>query len=79
MANQWLIPIPRDHTSMYTHTHAGTYYGWDCNLEPKFEGNNKDTVAFLSLEKYQKFTFVSRGRDGKLSLDSSGFGKELWI
>jgi len=48
-----------------------------CNLEPKFEGNNKDTVAFLSLEMYQKFTFVSRGRDGKLSLDSSGFGKGI--
>jgi hypothetical protein len=47
------------------YTHAGTYYGWDCNLKPKFEGNNKDTVVFLSLEEYQKFTFVSRGRDGK--------------
>ncbi len=47
MANQGPTPIPRDHTSMYHH--AGVYTGWDCNLELKFEGNNKDTVVFLSI------------------------------
>ena len=77
----WLIngsPLSQGITQACTiYTHAGTYYGWDRNLKPKFEGNNKDTVAFLSLEEYQKFTFVSRGRDGKLSLDSSGFGKGI--
>ena len=77
----WLIngsPLSQGITqACSTYSHAGTYYGWDCNLEPRFEGNNKDTVVFLSLEEYQKFTFVSRGRDGKLSLDSSGFGKGI--
>jgi hypothetical protein len=71
-------PYPKG-SHKHVYIYAGTYYGWDCNLKPKFEGNNKDTVVFLSLEEYQKFTFVSRGRDGKLSLDSSGFGRELWI
>jgi hypothetical protein len=74
------LPYPKgSHKHVKSYTHAGTYDGWDCNLKPKLEGTNKDTVVFLSLEEYQKFTFVSRGRDGKLSLDSSGFGKELWI
>jgi hypothetical protein len=60
-------PYPKGshkHVSLYTH--AGDYTGWDCNLKLKFEGNNKDIVLYLSLEEYQKFTFVSRGRDGKL-------------
>ncbi len=57
----WLIngsPLSQGITQACTlHIHAGTYYGWDCHLKPKFEGNNKDTVVFLSLEEYQKFYF----------------------